>query len=157
MNSQGQTKRPIIILSVEDNPADARLIAELFKATRAKIELHFVSDGETAMDFLHRRGSYAKAVRPDLILLDLNLPRKDGREVLREIKESADLCCIPTIIFSTSNAHEDIHRSYQLHANCFYTKPSDLDRFDLTIRSIEENWLSLVSLPDYPDRHRVYA
>jgi CheY-like chemotaxis protein len=156
MSSAKGYQRSRIILCVEDNPADALMVSELFKQVASDIELHFVEDGEAAMSFLQKTGKYLAAPRPDLIILDLNLPRMDGREVLKEIKQSSELCCIPTLVFTTSSSPEDIHRTYQLHANGFYTKPSDLDQFHQTIKAIVENWLWAVKLPDYPANHRVY-
>jgi len=135
------------ILAVEDNPADARLIEELLGSSRMLDRVHFVRDGEEAMDFLYRRGKYASAVVPDLILLDLNLPNKDGREVLREIKEDPILRKIPVLVLTSSDREEDISKSYEFHANCFITKPSDLDDFDAVLRSIENFWLTIAELP----------
>ncbi len=132
---------------VEDNPADVRLTQENFKESKILNNLHVVKDGEEAMAFLHRKGKYADAVRPDLILLDLNLPKKDGREVLAEIKTDEELKSIPVIVLTISKAEEDILKSYNLHANCYITKPIDIEQFNKIVRSIEDFWLSIVKLP----------
>ncbi|MCF7855707.1 MAG: response regulator [Candidatus Pacebacteria bacterium] len=139
--------KEIEILLVEDNPADVRLTQEALKEGKVHNRLHVVGDGEEAMDFLRRRGEYADEVRPDLVLLDLNLPRKDGREVLAELKDDDDLKRIPVVILTTSQAEEDILRTYNLHANCYITKPVDLDQFIKVVRSIEDFWLTVVRLP----------
>ena len=139
---------PLHILLVEDNPADMRLTQEALKEGKVLCNMHWVKDGVEALDFLYRRGEHAKAVRPDLILLDLNLPRLDGREVLASIKNDARLRRIPVVILSTSKAEDDIIRSYDLHANCYITKyPVDFDSFIEVIRSIDQFWLALVTLP----------
>jgi len=135
------------ILLVEDNPGDARLAAEAFKEGTVPTRLHVVQDGIEAMAFLRREGSYAQATRPDLVLLDLNLPRKDGREVLAEIKEDPDLRRIPVIVLTTSQAESDVAQSYELHANCYIVKPVDFDRFIDVVKGIEDFWCSLVKLP----------
>lgn len=137
----------IDILLVEDNAGDARLAREALKESKIKNTLHHVSDGEQAVDFLFRRNGHERSVRPDLILLDLNLPKKDGREVLAEIKNDANLRSIPVVILTMSKAEEDIIRTYNLHANCYITKPLDLEKFILVIKSIEDFWLSIVQLP----------
>ena len=139
--------KEIEILLVEDNPADVRLTQEALKEGKVHNNLHVVGDGEQAMDYLYRRGDYAEEVRPDLILLDLNLPRMDGREVLAELKTDDELKRIPVVILTTSQAEEDILRSYNLHANCYITKPVDLDQFISVVRSIEDFWLTVVKLP----------
>jgi CheY-like chemotaxis protein len=139
--------RPLEILLVEDNPADVRLTMEAFREGKIHNTLAVVRDGVEAIDFLRRRGKYADAVRPDLILLDLNLPRKDGREVLLEIKEDPELRRIPVVVLTTSRAEMDIVRSYNLHANCYIVKPVDLDQFVTVIKSIESFWLTAVVLP----------
>jgi two-component system, chemotaxis family, response regulator Rcp1 len=141
------TLNSIDILIVEDNEGDARLIREVFNENKMFNSLHFVRDGEEAMDFLFKRGKYENAVRPDLIILDLNLPRKDGREVLAEIKCDPLLKQIPVVIMTISQAEEDILKSYNLHANCYVTKPIDLNQFSKVIRSIENFWFSIVKLP----------
>jgi len=139
--------RTVEILLVEDNPGDARLAVEALKESEAPNNLHTVVDGEEAMAFLHREGKYADALLPDLILLDLNLPKKDGREVLAEIKEDPDLRRIPVVIMTISNAEEDILNTYNLHVNCYITKPVDLDNFMNVFKSLEDFWLNVVRLP----------
>lgn len=136
------------ILLIEDNPGDARLAQEALKDSKVKNKLHVVSDGIEATDFLFRRNNYKDATRPDLIILDLNLPKKDGREVLAEIKEDEDLKRIPVVILTISKAEEDILKTYNLHANCYITKPLDLDKFMEVVKSIEDFWLTIVKLPD---------
>jgi two-component system, chemotaxis family, response regulator Rcp1 len=147
MESIGTSASPIEVLLVEDSPGDVRLTREAFKDAKVHISLHVASDGAEAMAFLGREGSYVNAPRPDLILLDLNLPKKDGREVLEEIKESASLKTIPVVILTTSASEEDILRSYRLHANCYITKPVDLAGFLKVVKSIDNFWLSVVKLP----------
>ena len=142
-----QNYRMVEILLVEDNPGDVRLTIEAMKEARVLNNLSVVADGVEALDFLNRRGPYQKAPRPDLILLDLNLPRKDGREVLREIKMDPHLLRIPVVVLTTSEAEQDILRSYDLHANCYITKPVDLDQFLEVVRTVEGFWLSIVKLP----------
>jgi CheY-like chemotaxis protein len=138
---------PIEILLVEDNPGDVRLVQEVFKEFKVRNRLHVAEDGEKAMAFLHRLGEHARAPQPDLVLLDLNLPRKDGREVLAEIKGDSRLRLIPVVIVTSSQAEADVARSYNLNANCYITKPVDLDQFMLVIRSIENFWLTVVRFP----------
>jgi CheY-like chemotaxis protein len=138
---------PVEILLVEDNPGDVRLTLEIFKETKMLNKVTSVGDGVEAMAYLRREGKYAGAVRPGLILLDLNLPRKDGREVLRELKQDEDLKTIPVVILTTSRAEEDVVKSYNLHANCYVTKPVDLSQFMKVVQSIEEFWLTVVKLP----------
>ncbi|ABC22454.1 response regulator [Rhodospirillum rubrum] len=135
------------ILLVEDNPGDARLASEAFKEGGLPTNLHVVQDGIEAMAFLRRERLYAGVPRPDLILLDLNLPRKDGREVLEELKEDPNLKRIPVIVLTTSQAEVDIIRSYDLHANCYIVKPVDFDQFIDVVRGIEQFWCTLVKLP----------
>ena len=142
---------PIEILLVEDSPGDIRLAQEALKEAKIKNVLTTVQDGSEALDYLYRRGKYQEAARPDLILLDLNLPRKDGREVLQEIKNDPDLRKIPVVVLTTSRAEEDIIRAYDLHANCYITKPVDFVQFMKVVRSIEDFWLSVVKLP--PNGH----
>jgi two-component system response regulator len=137
----------ITVLLVEDNAGDVRLTREAFKDAKVRINLHVVSDGLEAMDFLNREGPYSNAPRPDLILLDLNLPKKSGQEVLEEIKASTTLLSIPVVILTTSTACEDILRSYRLHANCYISKPVDLDGFLRIVKSIDNFWLTVVLLP----------
>jgi CheY-like chemotaxis protein len=135
------------VLLVEDNPGDVRLTEEALKDGRVANRLHVVGDGVEAMAFLRRQGRFAGVPRPDLVLLDLNLPRKSGREVLAEIKADERLRRIPVVILTTSQAEEDILRAYDLHANSFITKPVDLDGFLSVVRSIEDYWLAIVQLP----------
>jgi chemotaxis family two-component system response regulator Rcp1 len=142
---------PIDILLVEDNPGDERLTREALKEGKVYSNLHWVKDGVEAMDFLNRRGKYAGAPRPDIILLDLNLPKKDGREVLQEIKNTDALKRIPVVILTTSKAEEDVLRTYNLHANCYVTKPVDLEKFIVVVKSIDVFWLTVVTLP--PNGH----
>lgn len=137
----------IDILIVEDNKGDARLIKEVFNENKVFNSLYFVNDGVEAMDFLFARGKYKGVPKPDLIILDLNLPRKDGREVLSEIKSDDGLKHIPVVIMTISQAEEDILKSYNLHANCYVTKPIDLNQFIKVIKSIENFWFSVVKLP----------
>ncbi len=139
--------RPVEILLVEDNPGDVGLTRETLKDSKLLNHISVVDDGVKAMAFLRLEGKYAKATRPDLILLDLNLPRKDGREVLEEIKTDEQLRRIPVVVLTTSSAEQDILRTYNLHANCFITKPVDLDRFTTVLKAIEEFWLTIVKLP----------
>ena len=143
----GIRTRPIQILLVEDSPSDAKLTLSALKLAKVANELHHVEDGVQAMEFLGRKGKFSQAPRPDLILLDLNLPRKDGREVLEELKADPAFSSIPVIVLTTSSAENDILRSYQLHANCYVTKPVNFDRFLECVRSIEQFWLSVVVLP----------
>jgi CheY-like chemotaxis protein len=138
---------PIDILLVEDNPADVRLTREALREAKVLNSLHVVEDGVEALDFLRKRGRHANSPTPDLILLDLNLPKKDGREVLAEIKQDENWKCIPVVVLTTSSAEEDIVRSYNLHANAYVTKPVDLKRFLEVIRVLEEFWLAVVTLP----------
>jgi len=139
--------RAVEILLVEDNPGDIRLTTEVLKDAKLCNNINIVKDGVEALDFLYRRGDYPDAVRPDLILLDLNLPRKDGREVLEEIKSDPALKNIPVVVLTTSSAEQDILKSYSLHANCYITKPVDLEQFSRIVSSIEEFWFSIVKLP----------
>lgn len=147
MESIGTDATPIEVLMVEDSAGDVRLTREAFKDAKVHLNLHVASDGVEAMEFLGREGKHAKAPRPDLILLDLNLPKKDGREVLEEIKESPTLKSIPVVILTTSASEADILRSYRLYANCYVTKPVDLEGFLKVVKSIESFWLSVVKLP----------
>ena len=139
--------RPIEILMVEDNPGDIRLTVEALKEAKVRNNLHTVEDGVEALAFLRREGRYAEAPRPDLVLLDLNLPKMNGREVLAVIKEDPDLRRIPVVILTVSQAEQDIVKSYNLHANCYITKPVDLDQFLEVVKSIENFWLTIVKLP----------
>jgi len=139
--------REVEILLVEDNPGDARLCQEALREGKIRNNLHVVEDGQQALDFLNQTGQYTEAIRPDLILLDLNLPRLDGREVLRRIKEDESLKQIPVVVLTTSKAEEDIVRSYDLHANCYITKPVDFEQFIRVVKSVEDFWLTVVRLP----------
>ena len=144
----GQTMaKPIEILLVEDNPGDVRLTREAFKEGKVLNNLSVVEDGVEAVAFLRQQGKYADAPRPDLILLDLNLPKKDGREVLPEIKGDTNLKRIPVVVLTTSKAEQDIVKTYNLHANCYVTKPVDLEQFISVVRSVQHFWLSIVKLP----------
>ena len=148
-------KRPLVegatraleILLVEDNPGDVRLTREALKEGRVLVNLTVARDGAEALDILNRRGQFASTPRPDLILLDLNLPKKNGREVLFEIKADDQLKRIPVIVMTTSKAEQDVMRAYNLNANCYVTKPVDLDEFLRVVRSIEDFWLTIVTLP----------
>jgi chemotaxis family two-component system response regulator Rcp1 len=135
------------VLLVEDNAGDVRLTREALKDAKVHISLHVACDGIEALAFLNREGQYADAPRPDMILLDLNLPRKDGRQVLEEIKATPALMTIPIVILTTSNSEEDVLRSYRLHANCYISKPVDLDGFLTVVKSIDSFWLSIVKFP----------
>jgi len=141
------TGKPIEIVLVEDSPGDVRLTREALKESKVRNNLHVAIDGVEAMAFLRREGKYANVPKPDLILLDLNLPKKDGREVLAEIKSDEHLRSIPVVILTTSQAEEDILRTYNLHANCYITKPVNFDRFVEVLRCIENFWLTIVKLP----------
>jgi two-component system, chemotaxis family, response regulator Rcp1 len=147
MRIQSHECRTIEILLVEDNPGDVELTREAFELAKFGSRLHVVDDGVDATDFLFRRGKFSNAPEPDIILLDLNLPTKDGREVLSEIKADPDLAKIPIVVLTTSQSDEDILRAYQLHANCYITKPVDFNQFLHIIAAIEEFWLSVVKLP----------
>ena len=142
------TSNGIEILLIEDNPGDARLTLEAFREGKVINHLTVVSDGVEALAFLRRQGQYADAPAPDLILLDLNLPRMDGRQVLAEIKTDPNLMRIPVVVLTTSASQDDIARAYGSHANCYIRKPVDLDQFLRVVQSIETFWLSLVMLPD---------
>ena len=138
---------PVEILLVEDNLGDARLTREALKEGKVYSNLHWAKDGVEALDFLNARGRFEAAPRPDIILLDLNLPRKDGREVLHEIKNDEKLKHIPVVVLTTSKAEEDVLRSYELHANCYVAKPVDLEKFIMVVQSIDRFWLTVVTLP----------
>jgi CheY-like chemotaxis protein len=139
--------RPVEIFLVEDNPGDVRLTRETLKDSKLLNHISVVDDGEEAMAFLRREGQYVEAIRPDLILLDLNLPKKDGREVLAEIKTDEQLRRIPVVVLTTSSAEQDILKTYDLHANCYITKPVNLDQFSAVVKAIEEFWFTIVKLP----------
>lgn len=142
---------PIEILLVEDNAADVRLTMEALREGKVRNRLTVARDGVEALEVLRRQGKFADAARPDLILLDLNLPRKDGREVLADIKADEDLKRIPVVVLTTSSAELDIVKSYELHANCYITKPVDLDKFVDVVRTIDDFWLTVVRLPRLHD------
>ncbi len=142
-----QLGRPIEILLVEDSPSDTELTVEALAAAKVSNRLSTVEDGVQAMEFLRREGGYVQAPRPDLILLDLNLPRKDGREVLAEIKADERLKAIPVVVLTTSQAERDVLRAYALNANCYITKPVDFKQFLEVIKAIEDFWLTVVKLP----------
>jgi len=144
-------RSPIEILLVEDNPGDERLTREALKEGKVYHKLHWAKDGVEAMDFLYRRGKWNDAPRPDIILLDLNLPKKDGREVLQDIKNDDTLKRIPVVVLTTSKAEEDVLKTYNLHANCYVTKPVDLEKFIVVVKSIDVFCLTLVTLP--PNGH----
>ncbi|MGZ7095138.1 MAG: response regulator [Methanobacterium sp.] len=146
MEIHEKTKQ-VEILLVEDNEGDVGLIEEVFEEAKIRNNLHVTEDGEEAMLFLHKEGEFSDAPRPDMILLDLNLPKKDGREVLKEIKMDDDLKRIPVVVLTTSKAEKDILKSYDLHANSYITKPVDFDQFIRVIKSIEDFWLDVVKLP----------
>jgi CheY-like chemotaxis protein len=151
VNQGSGAGRPVEILLVEDNPGDVRLTMEALKEAKMRNRLHVAADGEQALAYLRREGAYADAPRPDLMLLDLNLPKKDGREVLAEIKADPALRTIPVVILTTSRAEQDILASYNLHANCYVTKPVDLEKFIVVVKSIDIFWLTVVTLP--PNGH----
>jgi CheY-like chemotaxis protein len=138
---------PVDVLLVEDNPGDVRLTVEALKESKFYVNLHVAKDGEEALEFLRGQGRFADSRRPDLVLLDLNLPKKDGREVLGEIKADPELQRIPVVVLTTSQAEEDILRTYNLHANCYVTKPVDLEQFIRVVHSISDFWLTIVRLP----------
>jgi two-component system, chemotaxis family, response regulator Rcp1 len=148
MEPNESSLHPIEILLVEDNPGDSRLAKEALKESKLKNNLYVAEDGVEAMNFLYKTGKYSKMPRPDLVILDLNLPKKDGREVLAEIKNDDNLKRIPVVILTISKAEEDILKTYNLHANCYVTKPLDLDQFMKVVRSIEDFWLTIVKLPN---------
>lgn len=143
----GEPLRSLNVLLVEDSPGDVRLTQEAFREVNMAVHLHVASDGVEAMAFLRREGAYAGAPRPDLVLLDLNLPKMDGREVLAHIKQDEGLATIPTVILTTSQAEADIAKSYKLHANCYLSKPAQLDEFEALVKSINDFWLVKATLP----------
>lgn len=146
--TKGENGTPVEILLVEDNPGDVRLTQEALREAKVRNNLHVVQDGEAALNFLYRKDGFSNAPRPDIILLDLNLPKKNGQEVLAEIKADPCLRRIPVVILTTSKAEEDILKSYDLHANCYVTKPVDFEQFIRVIQSIQEFWLTVVKLPE---------
>lgn len=139
--------QPIEVLLVEDDPGDELMTREAFQDNKIRNTLHVARDGEEALDFLYRRGAHSDAPRPDLILLDLNLPKYDGRQVLEQIKQDPELALIPVVVLTTSSAEEDILRSYKLHANAYVTKPVDLDQFIAAVRQIDDFFVTVVRLP----------
>ncbi len=145
--TQSMPGRQIEVLLVEDDPGDVLMTREAFEDYKLQNKLHVVNDGAEAMDFLRRQGEHTDATRPDLVLLDLNLPRMDGREVLQAIKSDPELASIPVVILTTSEAEEDVLRSYSLHANAYVTKPVDFERFIQVVRQIDEFFVSVVRLP----------
>jgi two-component system, chemotaxis family, response regulator Rcp1 len=147
MNAIGELGEAVEVLLVEDSPGDVRLTQEAFRDANMAIHLHVASDGVEAMAFLRQQGAHASAPRPHLILLDLNLPKMDGREVLAHIKDDVNLKAIPIVILTTSNAEADIAKSYQLHANCYLSKPVQLDEFESLVKSINDFWLTIATLP----------
>ncbi len=147
MNTSHISMSPIEILLIEDNPGDVRLTAEVFKEAKIYNNMNVMTDGIDAMAFLRQKGEYINAPRPDLILLDLNLPKKDGREVLAEIKADSALRRIPVVVLTTSRAEEDILKTYDLHVNAYITKPVDLEQFIGIVKSIDNFWLTIVKLP----------
>ena len=152
MSDRFSSKDPADILLVEDNPGDVRLTEEAFKEGQISNTLHVTTDGVEALDFLHQRGEYVDAPRPDIVLLDLNLPRKDGDEVLEEIRADPDLTHLPVIILTSSSAEEDIVQSYELQANAYLTKPVDPEEFVDVVKSFQQFWLSFVRLPPCDER-----
>ena len=152
MNIMNDNSAPIGILLVEDNPGDARLAVEALKESKVSNKLYHVEDGVEAMDFLHQRKEYTDVPLPDLILLDLNLPRKDGREVLEEIKEDPELRSVPVVVLTTSAAERDLVKTYDLHANAYVIKPIDLDQFIKVVQAIENFWFVVVKLPQVGQR-----
>jgi CheY-like chemotaxis protein len=147
MAERHEVAPPVEILLVEDNPGDVRLTQEALKEGKVYNNLHWAKDGVEALEFLRQQGKHGKAPRPDIILLDLNLPKKDGREVLAAIKGDPRFRQIPVVILTTSAAEEDVLKSYELHANCYVTKPVDLEKFIQVVQSIDRFWLTVVTLP----------
>jgi two-component system response regulator len=145
-----ERQAPVDVLLVEDNAGDVLLIQQALRENKIRINLHVVHDGESALQYLQRRPPFTTVTRPDLVLLDLNLPRKDGRQVLAEVKGDPNLRCIPVVILTSSHAEEDIIRAYNLNANCYVQKPLDLDQFNKVVHTIESFWFSVVKLPPTP-------
>lgn len=150
MNSIPPVDRPVVILMAEDNPTDVLIAREGLGSAKMLNTLHVVDDGIEAIEFLRRRGKHAEAPRPDLILLDLNMPRRNGQEVLAEIKTDPHLKQIPVIVFTTSKSRDDIDKAYGLHANCYISKPVDFDEFTKVVQAIQDFWMSIVTLPQEP-------
>lgn len=148
MSFAANDTRSVEILLVEDNPGDARLTIEAMREAKMRNRMHVVEDGVEAMEFLRRQGRFSDAPRPNLVLLDLNMPRMDGREVLAEMKSDPDLKRIPVVVLTTSQAEEDVVRAYDLHANCYVTKPVDFEQFMKVVRQIDEFWVKIVTLPE---------
>jgi two-component system, chemotaxis family, response regulator Rcp1 len=145
----GENGTPIDILLVEDSPGDVRLTQETFRAINDAVRIHVASNGEEAMAFLRREGRFSDAPRPDIILLDLNLPKMDGRQVLAEIKHTENLRLIPIVVLTTSEADADVLKSYELQANCYLSKPVQLEAFEIIVKSINDFWLTAVKLPSH--------
>ncbi len=148
MANYGNGYPPVNVLLVEDNPGDVKLTQEALSETKMFVNLFTVENGLEALDFLYKRNAYSTAIRPDIIILDLNLPVRDGRQVLQVIKQDENLKRIPVVILTSSKAEEDIVKSYDLHANCYITKPLDFDQFITIVKSIEQFWFTVVKLPD---------
>lgn len=149
------TPQVVKILLVEDDPGDVELIRQSFKESRGLVDINHVPDGQECMDYLNQEGPYKESVRPDLILLDLNMPRKDGREVLKEIKQDQKLRKIPILILTTSDADADIDKSYDLGANCFITKPIEFEEFKRVVDRVTDFWFSVVKLPNQKDTKKI--
>jgi chemotaxis family two-component system response regulator Rcp1 len=147
MTGEATSREPVEILLVEDNPVDVLVTEEALQDNSHHIRLTVLDDGKEALDYLYRRGKYCDATRPGLILLDLNVPKKDGREILEEIKQDSLLLAIPVIILTTSESEVDISKSYELHANCFVTKPAQFDQYLKVVKSIVEFWVTIAKLP----------
>jgi len=147
--AQDQLAKPIEVLLVEDNAGDIRLTKEAFEEGKVRLNLSVVRDGVEAIAFLRKEGNFAGTARPDLVLLDLNLPKKDGREVLKDMKNDPQLLRIPVVVLTTSASDEDVLSTYGLHANCYITKPVDMDRFIEIVKVLEEFWFTIVKLPDH--------
>ena len=151
MTKDDRLGRPARVLLVEDDPGDIELTRETLRESKVRVDLKVVRDGERAVQYLRKRGEYRKVLQPDLVILDLNLPRKDGRAVLHEMKEDPELRKIPVVVLTTSSAEDDVVRSYGLGANCYVTKPLGLEEFSKIVRAIEDFWLSVVRLPHNSD------
>ena len=149
-----ELQRPIEVLLAEDNPGDVRLTRDALNGTRMRINLNVAANGEEALAYLRRQGKYAEAPRTQLLLLDLNMPKKDGREVLAEMKKDPDLDCIPVVVLTTSEAEDDIVRSYKLHANAYISKPTYVDQYTMVVKSIEEFWMRVAKLPPHCGKRR---